>query len=91
MTPANAINGFRGSGIYPVNPNALSDAEFAISDIALGELTQEQESETIKDQLPGASQELALRQRIQESEYDRGNVKSTEQSDFSRRSSPKLL
>lgn len=21
-TPANAINGFRGSGIYPVNPNA---------------------------------------------------------------------
>ncbi|KAG5867494.1 hypothetical protein JTB14_004427 [Gonioctena quinquepunctata] len=76
MTPANAISGFRGSGIYPVNPNALSDAEFAISDIALGELTQEQESETIKDQLPGVSQELALRERIQESEYDRGNVLS---------------
>ncbi|KAG5888934.1 hypothetical protein JTB14_006302 [Gonioctena quinquepunctata] len=76
MTPANAISGFRGSGIYPVNPNALSDAEFAISDIALGELTQERESETIRDQLPGASQELALRERIQESEYDRGNVLS---------------
>jgi len=41
--PANAISGFRGSGIYPVNPNALSDAEFAISDIALEELAQEQE------------------------------------------------
>lgn len=76
MTPVNAISGFRGSGIYPVNPNALSDAEFVISDIALGELTQEQESETIKDQLPGASEELALRERIQESEYDRGNILS---------------
>ncbi|KAG5879144.1 hypothetical protein JTB14_036122 [Gonioctena quinquepunctata] len=76
MTPANAISGFRGSEIYPVNPNALSDAEFAISGIALGELTQEQESKTKEDQLPGASQELALRERIQESEYDRGNVLS---------------
>lgn len=75
-TPANAISGFRGSGIYPVNPNALSDAEFSISDIALGELTQEQESETINDQVPGTSGELALRERIQESEYDRGNVLS---------------
>ncbi|GBP53939.1 hypothetical protein EVAR_96617_1 [Eumeta japonica] len=75
-TPANAISGFRGSGIYPINPNALSDAEFAISDIASGELTQEQESETINDQVPGASGELALRERIQESEYDRGNVLS---------------
>lgn len=75
-TSANAISGFRGSGIYPVNPNALSDAEFAISDIALGELTQEQESETINDQVLGASGELALRVRIQESEYDRGNVLS---------------
>lgn len=56
--------------------NALSDVEFTISDIALGELTQEQESETIKDQLPCASEELAFRERIQESEYDQGNVLS---------------
>jgi len=57
-TPANAISGFRGSGIYPVNPNALSDTEFAISDIALGELAQEQESETLNDQVPAFLENL---------------------------------
>ncbi|KAK0070986.1 hypothetical protein PV326_001815 [Microctonus aethiopoides] len=71
-TPANAISGFRGSGIYPVNQNALSDAEFAISDIALGEHTQERESENLNDQVPDVSGKLALPERIQES--DRGLV-----------------
>ncbi|KAK0070662.1 hypothetical protein PV325_000252, partial [Microctonus aethiopoides] len=71
-TPANAISGFRGSGIYPVNPNALSDAELSISDIALREHTQERESETLNDQVPDVSGKLALPERIQES--DRGLV-----------------
>lgn len=35
-TPANALGGFRGSGIYPVDPNALPDTTFLISDTALG-------------------------------------------------------
>ena len=35
-TPANALGGFRGSGIYPVDPNALPDTTFLISDMALG-------------------------------------------------------
>lgn len=33
-------------------------------------------SETINDQVPGATGELALSVRIQESEYDQGNVLS---------------
>lgn len=33
-TPANALAGFRRSGIYPLNPNALPDSVFTISDIA---------------------------------------------------------
>lgn len=33
-TPINAMSGFRGSGIYPLNPNAIPESEFAISDIA---------------------------------------------------------
>lgn len=56
-TPANAISGFRGSGIYPVNPNALSDAEFAISDIALEEHAQEREFDPLNDEAPGVFQE----------------------------------
>lgn len=35
-TPANALGGLRGSGIYPLNSNALPDSIFAISDITLG-------------------------------------------------------
>ncbi|CAG4952235.1 unnamed protein product [Colias eurytheme] len=34
-TPANAFAGFRGSGIYPVDRNALPDTTFLISDTAL--------------------------------------------------------
>lgn len=34
-TPANALAGFRGSGIYPVDRNALPDTTFLISDTAL--------------------------------------------------------
>lgn len=34
---ANAISGFRGSGIYTIEPNALSDAKFVKSDLALRE------------------------------------------------------
>lgn len=73
-TAANAISGFRGSGIYPVNPSARSDAEFAISDIAVGELAQERESDPLNDQVPGVSVEPALRERVQESESDGGRA-----------------
>lgn len=31
-TTANALGGFRGSGVYPVGPNALPDTTFLISD-----------------------------------------------------------
>lgn len=69
-TPANAISGFRGSGIYPVNPNALSDAEFAISDIALEEHAQEREFDPLNDEAPGVFQEPTLCESVQESEPD---------------------
>ena len=35
-TSSNALAGFRSTGIYPFNPNALPDTEFLISDTALG-------------------------------------------------------
>lgn len=31
-TPSNAISGFRGSGIFPVNPHAISDYDIAIAE-----------------------------------------------------------
>lgn len=45
-TPSNAIGGFRGSGIYPLNPNALPDTVFIISDIALREAIPREPSES---------------------------------------------
>lgn len=48
LEKSNAISGFCGSGIYPVEPNALSDAEFAISDLALGEQKNEKNHTNLK-------------------------------------------
>lgn len=67
-TPANAISGFRGSGIFPFNSNALSDAEFAISDLASEELAHKRDSGLLNDQVLGVSEEPALREPVQESE-----------------------
>ncbi|CAG9785655.1 unnamed protein product [Diatraea saccharalis] len=60
------------AGIYPVNPNALPDAEFAISDIALRELAQERESDSLNNQAPGISGVSAVCEGVVGFEPDSG-------------------